>query len=72
MTDLRRYGYHPGNYWCACVHCDEAFMGTKYSVRCRNCAESAAQGIEAQRAETAKQGSVADESPVSERKCAHD
>jgi hypothetical protein len=34
----RRWMWAPGDYFCACVRCDEQFIGDKRAIYCADCA----------------------------------
>ena len=39
MTDLRAFGYAPGNYMNRCCKCQQEFQGDKLARTCLSCAE---------------------------------
>lgn len=34
----RRHRWAPGDYWCSCGVCEEAFIGDKRATQCADCA----------------------------------
>ena len=37
-TRPKRKGWAPGDYWCSCDTCENAFTGDKRAIQCADCA----------------------------------
>lgn len=40
-TDLKRFGWAPGNYYCHCIDCEKIHTADKRARRCEPCARRA-------------------------------
>jgi hypothetical protein len=47
MTDLTRFGFAPGRYFCLCRACEQQFEGDKRATACEQCANEAADAVRA-------------------------